>query len=205
MPVTRPPYKTSELRQLASQAGAHSSRVHPAHAPEGALAAAAVHRQLSEQVGQLDLGLIGNLRALVHQRSEDSRMQRRLTTARAEKATELMLEKINGEVEILRTTFRADFSDRISALAEAAASSQINVMRKLRALEMEARKLVHIDLKHELDELQEMHRQDVLDDQSFQQEVAYRFTRYEQLKSDFTRTMDEYQATVQNTYQSSSR
>jgi hypothetical protein len=127
-------------------------------------------------------------------------MQRALVIARVEQASRLMLEKIAGEAEIIRTHFRQDFSDRIAALAEAAVASEITVMRKLRAIEAEARNFVFRDLKRELDELQVLLAQGVLDDESFGQEAGFRLSRYERLRSDFTALIDQYQATVQNTY-----
>lgn len=132
-------------------------------------------------------------------------MQRTLTTARVEQATALMLEKISGEVNILRTAFRQDFSDRIASLAEGAAASQIMVIRKLKAIEAEARNFVLYDLKGELDELGAMHQQGVIDDEDLQQEASFRFARYEQLKDEFTRLMDGYQGVVQNAYQGGNR
>jgi hypothetical protein len=170
----------------------------PAATP--ALSTTAVQQHLHDQVGTLDLGWWGNLKAQRQQQRADGQMQKTLIDARAQQATGLMLERLTGEIKILRTAFQADFSDRIAALAEHAAASQITVLRKLRALEMEARKLVHIDLKRELDDLQQMLADEVLDETGFEQEVGFRFKRYEQLKNDFARTMDEYQATVQNTY-----
>ena len=198
--MTRPMKTMAELRRLTDQAGVPVST---SSAPTGvnpALSTPAVQQHLHDQVGTLDLGWWGNLRAQMQQRNADGRMQGTLIEARAQQATALMLERLDGEVKLLRTAFRADFSDRIAALAETAAASQITVLRKLRALEMEARKLVHLDLKRELDDLQQMLADEVLDDTSFQQEVTFRFQRYEQLKNDFARTMDDYQATVQNTY-----
>lgn len=203
--MTRPMKTMAELRKLGTQAGvpATSSSVPPGATPT--LSTAAVQQHLHDQVGELDLGWWGNHKAQAQQRRADGDMQKTLIKARAEQATALMLERLSGEVEIIRTAFRADFSDRIAALAENAAASQITVLRKLRALEMEARKLVNIDLKRELDDLQQMLADAVLDDTGFQQEVAFCFQRYTALKSDFSRTMDEYQATVQNTYRASQR
>lgn len=202
---TRTMKSVSELRRLTEQAGVPATRGGSPLTDSAALSTTAVQQHLHDQVGTLDLGWWGNFKAKLHQQRTDGRMQGELIDARAKEATGLMLERLHGEVEILRTAFRADFSDRIAALAENAAASQITALRKLRALEMEARKLVHIDLKRELDGLQQMLADEVLDDTSFEQEVGFCFQRYGQLKADFARTMDEYQATVQNTYRAGQR
>ena len=198
--MTRP-MSVDELRNLSSQAGAPTlgSKGSRSSVPTE-LSTNAVQQHLRNQVGSPDLGWLGNLRASWLQNKADGKMQQTLIEARAQQATGLMLERLSGEVKLLRETFRADFSDRFASLAEAAAASQVTVLRKLRALEMQARNLVSHDLKHELDELQRLRADGVLDDTGFQQEVAFRFQRYDELKTDFARTMDEYQATVQNTY-----
>lgn len=203
--MTRPLKSMADIRRIVGHAAAAASNAPAASPLTSSLSTREVHNTLSAQVGQLDLGLIGNLKARMHQRSQDTRMQRALTTARVEQATALMLEKLHGEVVIVQTTFKQDFSDRIAALAESAAASQIMVLRKLKAIESQARNFVLYDLKAELDELQSMLHQGVIDDEGFQQEAAFRFQRYEQLKLDFTALMDGYQGTVQNTYQSGGR
>ena len=203
--MTRPMKTMAELRKLTEHAGLPAAAPNSPPGATGALSTPAVQQHLQDQVGSLDLGWWGNLRARGQQHRADGQMQKTLIEARAQQATALMLERLSGEVEIVRTSFRIDFSDRIATLAENAAASQITVLRKLRSLEMEARKLVHVDLKHELDDLQQMLQDEVLDDTSFQQEVAFRFQRYEELKNDFARTMNEYQATVQNTYRAGQR
>ena len=101
--------------------------------------------------------------------------------------------------------FKADFSDRIASLAEGAAASQFLIMRKLKALENEARRFVMVDLSEELDRLADLHRKGVLDDKDLEQEATFQFTRYEQLKQEFVKLMDGYQTVVQNAYQGDSR
>ncbi|MBQ0944029.1 hypothetical protein KAK07_11855 [Ideonella sp. 4Y16] len=203
--MTRPMKTMAELRKLTDQAGMPATTTNAPPGATAALATPAVQQHLRDQVGTLDLGWWGNLRARSQQNRADGEMQKTLIEARAQQATALMLERLSGEVELIRTSFRIDFSDRYASLAENAAASQITVLRKLRALEMEARNLVHVDLKRELDDLQQMLADGVIDDTSFQQEVSFRFQRYEDLKADFARTMNEYQATVQNTYRAGQR
>lgn len=164
------------------------------------LSVAEVNGKLVTGVGDMDLGLVGNLLAKRHQRKEERKTQDALVTERAAQTRALMLEKIHGEAEIIRVSLKLDFSDRIAALAEAAAASQITVLRKLRAIESEARGYVLRDLKRELDELEALLAQGVVDDEGFKQEAAFRFARYERLKSDLTALIDEYQGTVQNAY-----
>lgn len=200
------PKSKAEFRRMASDMRSSTMSSAPNTSPlKSNLSAAEVHHTISTQVGKLDLGLIGNLKARFHQRAEDAKMQRTLTTARVEQATALMLEKISGEVDILRMAFKQDFSDRIASLAESTAASQIMVIRKLKAIEAEARNFVLYDLKRELDELGAMHQQGVIDDEDLQQEASFRFSRYEQLKDEFTRLMDGYQGVIQNAYQGGAR
>lgn len=165
-----------------------------------ALSVGEVNGKLITGVGDMDLGLVGNMLAKRHQRKEERKTQDVLVTERAAATRALMLEKIHGEAEIIRVSLKLDFSDRIAALAEAAAASQITVLRKLRAIESEARGYVLRDLKRELDELETLLTQGVIDDQGFTQEVTFRFARYELLKADLTALIDEYQGTVQNAY-----
>lgn len=172
---------------------------------EPGLSVVDVNSRLVTGVGDLDLGPFGNLMAKRHQRKEEGQLQRALVTERAAQARALMLEKIHGEAEIIRTAFRQDFSDRIAALAEAAAASQITVLRKLRAIESEARGFVLRDLKRELDELEGLLAEGVVDEEGFKQEAAFRFARYETLKADLTGLLDEYQRTVQSAYRASNR
>lgn len=176
-----------------------------AEAPAAALSVAEVNGKLVSGVGDLDLGVVGNYLARRHQRKEEGKLQRVLVSERAEQARNLMLEKIHGEAEIIRTAFRQDFSDRIAALAEGAAASQITVLRKLRALESEARGYVLRDLKRELDGLHGLLDEGVIDDDDFKTEASFRFTRYESLKAGLTALIDEYQHTVQSVYRSGSR
>ena len=207
--MNRPSKSMSDLRRMVVQATGPSANANangPALSPlKSSLSTSEVHNTLAAQVGQLDLGVIGNLRARMHQRAEDSRMQRTLTTARVEQGTALMLEKLNGEVEIVRMAFKQDFSDRIAALAESAAASQFMVMRKLKAIEAEARNFVMYDFKAETDELQAMLNKGVIDEETLLHEVAFRMQRYEELKNKFSELVDGYQGTVQNTYQRGAR
>lgn len=202
---TTPKSKSDFRRAIGDARSSHTAGAPSASPLKTYLSAADVQHTISTQVGKLDLGLIGNFKARLHQHAEETHMQRTLTTARVEQATALMLEKISGEVNILRTAFRQDFSDRIASLAEGAAASQIMVIRKLKAIEAEARNFVLYDLKGELDELGAMHQQGVIDDEDLQQEASFRFARYEQLKDEFTRLMDGYQGVVQNAYQGGNR
>lgn len=199
--MNKPRMTMSELRRRAGQASPASTTTLPGSGENAVLSTTAVHDTLNQQVGQLDLGLIGNFRNRLFQRKQDGQMQRTLTQARAEQATALMLERLQGEVQILRTRFKQDFSDRIAALAESAAASQIMAMRKLHALENEARNFVMEDLKRELDGLQEMLARGVMDEESFDAECAFRMARYDDLKARFSALLDGYLATVQNTYQ----
>jgi len=196
-----PPKSQADFRRMAGDPRPAATRSDNASPLKGAFSASEVQQALTTQVGNLDLGIIGNLKARYHRRGEDTRMQRTLDTARAEQATGLMLERMGGEVEIIRTAFKQDFSDRIASLAESAAASQVMVIRKLKAIEAEARNYVFYDLKRELDELGAMRAEGVLDDEDLEQEVAFRLQRYEQLKQDFVKLMDGYQAVVQNAYQ----
>jgi hypothetical protein len=201
--MTRPLKTMTELHRMigdARAAGSHGALV--TGAPKPVLSTSEVHESLNAQVGQLDLGAIGNWRARLFQRQQDGQMQRKLTAARAEQATALMLEKLHGEVQIVRMHFKQDFSDRIAALAESAAASQIVVIRKLKAIEAEARNFVDYDLKAETDELQAMLAQGVIDEVGFIREVEFRIRRYDDLKTRFSELLDGYQSTVQNTYQS---
>lgn len=205
--MNRPSKSMSDLRRMVAQATGSSPLANgPAPSPlKSSLSTSEVHNTLAAQVGQLDLGVIGNLRARMHQRAEDSRMQRTLTTARVEQGTALMLEKLNGEVEIVRMAFKQDFSDRIATLAESAAASQFIVIRKLKAIEAEARNFVMYDFKAETDELQTMLNKGVIDEETLLHEVAFRMQRYEELKNKFSELVDGYQSTVQNTYQRGAR
>lgn len=203
--MNKPRMTMAEMRRRASAASPSSPAGMAASAEKPVLSTAAVHQTLNEQVGQLDLGVIGNFKTRMFQRQQDAKMQRTLTQARAEQATALMLERLQGEVQIVRTHFKQDFSDRIAALAESAAASQILVMRKLRAIETEARNFVMVDLKRELDELQDMLNQGVIDDEVFNTECAFRMSRYDDLKARFSALLDGYLATVQNTYQGDGR
>lgn len=191
----------ADFRRLAGNAASPTDSSAPAASPlKTTLSASDVQHTLGNQVGALDLGLVGNLKARLHQRREDAKMQRALTTSRVEHATALMLEKIAGEVDILRMAFKQDFSDRIASLAESAAASQVMVVRKLKAIEAEARNFVFYDLKRELDELGAMHQQGVIDEDDLKTEAAFRFERYEKLRAEFTQLMDGYQGVVQNAY-----
>lgn len=203
--MNKPLKSMAEIRQMVGQARSSLTAAPTTSPLKSGLSAADVHDTIGAQVGKLDLGVIGNFMTRRHQRSADAKMQRSLTTARAEQATGLMLEKIHGEVEILRVAFRQDFSDRIAALAESAAASQAMVLRKLKAVEAEARNLVLYDIKRELDELQTMLADGVIDEEAFLKEVAFRFKRYDQLKDDFVVLMDSYQGVVQNAYQGAAR
>ncbi|MBQ0942275.1 hypothetical protein KAK07_02880 [Ideonella sp. 4Y16] len=198
------PFKTMEELRRHLQSGAASRSATPTAAPPAgphALSTSQVHQTLIEQVGEMDLGRLGNWRARRHQRAEEERMHRTLTTARAEQAAALMREKLQGEVEIIRMRFSQDFSDRIAALAESAAASQVMVMRKLKAIEAEARNFVMYDLKAETDELQDMLVNGVIDEPTFHREASFRLQGYEALKQRFSDLMDAYQNTVQHTYQ----
>lgn len=201
------PHKTmAEIRRMVGEArpsGANALANTGSGQP--VLSTSEVHDTLNKQVGQLDLGFFGNLKARSFQRSQDGRMQRTLTAARVEQATALMLEKLQGEVQIVRIHFKQDFSDRIAALAESAAASQILVMRKLKAIEAEARNFVMYDFKAETDELQAMLNKGVIDEETLLHEVAFRMQRYEELKNKFSELVDGYQGTVQNTYQRGAR
>lgn len=201
------PHKTmAEIRRMVGEArpgGANALANTGSGQP--VLSTSEVHDALKKQVGQLDLGFFGNLKARSFQRSQDGQMQRTLTAARVEQATALMLEKLQGEVKIVRMHFKQDFSDRIAALAESAAASQILVMRKLKAIEAEARNFVMFDLKQEIDDLQDMLANGVIDDENFLRECDFRMARYEELKGRFSSLLDGYQATVQNTYQGDGR
>lgn len=170
-----------------------------------AMSAAQVADRIGVHTGKLNLGLIGNYRAEQHRRRAEGAMQRDLTSHRTSRATELLREKIDGEVEILRMHFKQDFNDRIAALAESAAASQTLVIRKLKAVESEARKYLFHDIKRELDELQQMLNDGVIDMTDFQNEAAFRVQSYEQLKQDFVLMFDSYRNVVQNAYQSPSR
>lgn len=203
--MTIPPKSKADFRRMAGDTRSTTSASSPASPLKSAFSASEVQQTLATQVGKLDLGLIGNIKARYHQRTEDTRMQRTLTTARVEQATALMLERMAGEVQIIRTAFKQDFSDRIASLAESAAASQVMVIRKLKAIEAEARNFVLYDLKRELDDLGAMHAQGVIDDEDMEQEAAFRFQRYEQLKQDFVKLMDGYQGVVQNAYQDHQR
>jgi len=77
-------------------------------------------------------------------------------------------------------------------------------IRKLKAIENEARRFVMVDLSEELARLADLHRKGVLDDKDLEQEVTFQFARYEQLKQELVRQMDSYQTVVQNAYQSDS-
>jgi len=203
--VTITPKSKADFRRMAGNTRPTTSASSPASPLKSAFSASEVQQTLATQVGKLDLGLIGNIKARYHQRTEDTRMQRTLTTARVEQATALMLERMAGEVQIIRTAFKQDFSDRIASLAEGAAASQVMVIRKLRAIEAEARNFVFYDLRRELDDLGAMHAQGVIDDQDLEKEAAFRLQRYEQLKQDFVKLMDGYQGVVQNAYQDQQR
>lgn len=200
-------YKSmADIRRMAGESRNAATGAQKTASPlKSSLSTAEVHNSLNAQVGKLDLGLIGNLKTRMHQRSKDTKMQRELTTARVEQATALMKEKLRGEVEIVRMAFKQDFSDRISSLAESAAASQILVLRKLQAIETEARNFVSYDLKADMDELQQMLQQDVIDEEVFEQEAAFLLKRYDRLKQTFSTLMEGYQSTVQNTYQTGSR
>lgn len=199
------PKSKADFRQMVGDARPTTTTSPDGSPMKSTLSASDVHHTLSAQVGQLDLGFIGNMKARFHQRAQDTRMQRTLTTARVEQATALMIEKISGEAEIVRMAFRADFSDRIASLAEGAVASQFLIMRKLKVLENEARRFVMVDLSEELDRLADLHRKGVLDDKDLEQEVTFQFARYEQLKAEFVKLMDGYQTVVQNAYQGDSR
>ena len=201
------PHKTmAEIRRMFGQnRRSGGGAVTTGTASKPPLSTSEVHATLSNQVGRLNLGFIGNLKARMFQRAQDGQMQRTLTAARVEQATGLMLEKLHGEVQIVRMHFKQDFSDRIAALAESAAASQILVMRKLKAIEAEARNFVMYDLKQEVDELQDMLAQGVIDDDTFMRECEFRMARYDELKARFSSLLDGYQATVQNTYQGDGR
>lgn len=194
----------ADIRRMVGDGGSTVARRAP-DAPAPALSVAEVNGKLVSGVGDLDLGPVGNYLARRHQRKAEGRMQRVLVSERADQARNLMLEKIHGEAEIIRTAFRQDFSDRIAALAEGAAASQITVLRKLRALESEARGFVLRDLKHELDELQVLLDQGVVDEDGFKAEATFRFARYDSLKAALTTLIDDNQSTVQSVYRSSSR
>ena len=165
------------------------------------LSASDIQASLSSQVGHLDLGLLGNLKATWHRRREQAQMQQTLTSVQVKHATQLMVEKVEGECDILRMAFRKDFSDRIAHLAEAASVSQITVLRKLKAIESEARRFTFHDLKAEMDALSQMLAQGVIDETDFQSEAAHQFARYEELKNQFTRLMDGYAEVVGSAYQ----
>ena len=203
--MTYTPKSKADFRRMAGDTRPGVTGAATASPLRAAFSATDVQQTLAIQVGKLALGLIGILKTRFHQRAEDIRMQRTLTTARAEQATALMLERMAGEVQILRTAFKQDFSDRIASLAESAAASQVMVIRKLKAIEAEARNFVLYDLKHELDELGAMRAGGVIDDEDLEQEAAFRFRRYEQLKADFVMLMDGYLAVVQGAYQEHQR
>lgn len=194
----------AELRSMASPAMSTAAPL-PNSVAGSSLSVTDVQDAIGMQVGKLNLGVLGNFRAERHRRKAEGAMQRELTTHQVNRATELLREKIDGEVEILRMIFKQDFSDRIAALAENAAASQTLVIRKLKAVEAEARKYLFTDIKRELDELQKLLEDQVIDEDDFQKEAAFRLESYEKLKQLFVEMFDGYRAAVLNAYQPSGR
>lgn len=204
--MNRPHRTMTEIRRMIGEANtARNSALATADIDKPLMSTTEVQATLNQQVSQLDLGFIGNLRARMFQRGQDGRMQRTLTAARAEEATGLMLKKLKGEVQIIQMQFDRDFSDRIAALAESAAASQIMVMRKLKAIEGEARNFVMYDLKRETEKLENMLNEGVIDEAYFTNECAFRMARYEELRGRFSAMLDGYQANVQNTFKGDAR
>lgn len=164
-----------------------------------------VQDAITAQVGQLDLGWWENRKAVKHRQQAQAGMQRQLTTAQVGQATELLLQKIDGEVKLLCMEFSKDFSDRIAALAENASASQMLVLRKLRQVEAQARNFLFHDLKAELDDLAQMLADGVIDEDDLKAEADIRIHAYSDLKATFAGLMQGYQGVVQNAYQGGTR
>lgn len=168
--------------------------------PSKILTVSAIDNQLNGRLVRPDMGWLKNRTAKKQEAQLQLETWNRISSEKCRQLGELAVEALIAEARLIRDKLRIEFNRQYAALAERAAVSEIEVIRKLEAVLDAGRELLYGDRANAIERLEQRHAAGQLTDEDFAFELRYLFDRYARTFDEVVQIVDEGRAGVRTAF-----
>lgn len=172
-------------------------------APQTPMTVARISEELGGQIGQPDLGVIGNWQ---HKNFNRALRRNEMNTISAEQSKQtiaLSLDALKASAELIREEMRVEWGRAYAVLGEKAVASEMSSIRKFEAVLETGRELLYGDRGDVFDRLVERYAAGLLTDADYEFELQHTFERYQRLLEEFTQIANERSVNVRTAFRNS--
>ena len=153
---------------------------------------ATIQDRLSKQVGkQPNLGMVGNWRAKSQERGLALETAYKVNEEKYRLIGEVSIKALQSEVMLISEQMRIEFNQQYAALAERSAVSEVMALRKFEAVCEAARDLLLEDRAGAYGRVTDRYDAGYLTDEDYAEELHHLKERYERLRREVIRIVDE--------------
>ncbi len=164
-----------------------------------------INSQLGGTIKRPDMGVLKSWEAKRHADKELLDVYKEITSAKCREVGQLSIEALKSQAELIREQLRIDVNHQYGALAERAVVGEMTVIRKLEATLEGGIDLLFGDRSNALERLEERYSNGELTERDYASELQRIFNRYEKLRDDFEKIVNQRGDTVRNAFRSNTR